>query len=190
MTNLRSIRIEWSTCNVCPNIKPACRHVFYRGVSDCDILFIGEAPGHDEDMCGLPFVGRSGQLLDKMIERLEYDNRPLEFGITNILACLPTDEKDRIRPPTQKEANACRQRFRDTVEWSRTKSFCLLGKTAKKFVRLSKAQRELPLLELYHPAYILRKGGVSSFQFTQSMLYLEDFLEEVKEYHANKEAKN
>ena len=165
----------WRTCSKCKDLNP-CNHVFYRGRIPCDILFIGEAPGHNEDLCGLPFVGRSGNLLDSLIVEAKHD---LDFvhGITNVLCCIPIDKAAKIRPPTREEAKNCRPRLNETIIRTNPSMLCILGTVAKKYTKTMKATRILPTLELAHPAYMLRNGGINSLDYMRSVIYLKEFVE-------------
>ena len=82
---------EASGCTLCPLHQHRTHAVVYRGGDRPRILFIGEAPGVEEDKLGLPFVGRSGRRLDEAIDRLRIG--PSEFGIVNLLKCRPPDNR-------------------------------------------------------------------------------------------------
>jgi|SRR3972149_93061 len=93
--------IEDEGCKLCPLHKTRNNIVWYRGTAkeNVDVLFIGEAPGKDEDLIGRPFVGRAGKVLDKWIEEAELTN----FAIINIVKCRPPNN----RKPTTLEIKAC-----------------------------------------------------------------------------------
>jgi DNA polymerase len=153
------------------------------------VLFIGEAPGKEEDKTGLPFVGKSGDLLEYIIGETELT---FSYGIMNVLACIPPEinkvtGKVGVRKPTPQEADACRPRFLETLYTANPELIVLLGQSAKKFARIPKELSDIPVLELYHPAYIARKGGKKSIECTRAILYLKETLEEI---HAEKVQNN
>lgn len=181
---------KYKGCTLCPLHETAHTYVFHRGASPCDILFVGEAPGTHEDLSGLPFVGPSGDLLDKMIFlcRQELKDSPyvpkgehndLLVGITNIVCCRPLDENRKIRPPKVSEAKACNPRYQETIYATKPGLIVLLGSTAKKFHKIQKALAGIPTLLLKHPAYVLRKGGEDSYEFGKDLLTLTEKIEEI-----------
>ena len=126
-----------------------------------DVLFIGEAPGADEDEQGLAFVGAAGQLLTKMIAAMGYTRE--EVFIANICKCRPP----RNRPPALDEMQACLPYLRAQIAAIRPKVIVALGATAVKGLRESSmgisklsgtwtVYANVPLMPTYHPAYLLR----------------------------------
>ncbi len=97
-----ALRERVSTCTACPLHEGRTQTVFGVGNPDADWMFIGEAPGAEEDRRGEPFVGRSGQLLDQMLAAIG-QSRDTVF-IANIIKCRPPNNRD----PSAKEAAACR----------------------------------------------------------------------------------
>jgi DNA polymerase len=176
----------WKGCQDCELHKGICNYVFFRGSAPCDVLFIGEAPGNDEDLCGLPFVGRSGAMLESWIALAREEGLKFTYGITNIVACIPKtlDEetgKKGVRPPTKQEADACKLRLLTTIQRCSPSLIVVVGKTAKKYLRIPARGMEkeynTPVLELQHPAYILRKGGRNSLEYKRNYLYLKEAIE-------------
>ena len=101
------------------------------------------------------------------------------FGITNIVACFPHEVhpvtgKREIRPPSKIEADSCRLRLLTTVEAASPHLVILLGKTAKKYLRIPKVMKTAPVIELMHPAGILRRGGLNSLDFKRNYFELCD----------------
>jgi len=126
-----------------------------------DIMFIGEAPGADEDAQGLAFVGAAGQLLTRMIEAMGYTRE--QVFIANICKCRPPNN----RPPTLEEMQACLPYLRAQIAAIRPKTIVALGATAVKGllesnVGISRLRgtwttyANIPLMPTYHPAYLLR----------------------------------
>ncbi len=126
-----------------------------------DVMFIGEAPGAEEDKQGLAFVGAAGQLLTKMIAAMGYTRD--EVFIANICKCRPPDN----RPPALDEMQACLPYLRAQIAAIRPKIIVALGATAVKGLLQSSAgisrlrgtwtsYAGVPLMPTYHPAYLLR----------------------------------
>jgi uracil-DNA glycosylase len=115
-------------CKKCEISKFITHKVISRGTAetDLDILFIGEAPGHYEDIQGKPFVGASGQLLNKMIAELMKKKLNLKYAIINTLKCRPTNN----RPPTLTETERCQDFFWRQVWEYNPKIIVPLGITA------------------------------------------------------------
>jgi DNA polymerase len=129
-------------------------------------LFIGEAPGADEDRQGEPFVGRAGQLLNNMLRAIDLSRE--QVYIANILKCRPPKNRD----PKPEEAHTCEPYLKRQVDLLRPKVIIALGRTAaqnllntdtpigrmrgKKYMY---ADTSIPVLVTYHPAYLLRSPG-------------------------------
>ena len=153
-----------SVCTKCPLCKTRTQTVFGSGNTKAVIMFIGEAPGADEDAQGLPFVGRAGQLLTKMIEEPRSLGLPRsEVYIANILKCRPPEN----RKPQPGEIEQCEPYLISQIENIRPKIICALGATAANTLlnnSLSMGAMRgqtydfhgTPLLVTYHPAALLR----------------------------------
>ena len=176
---------KWRSCVECPLGKFAATHVFHRGDCPADILFIGEAPGADEDLTGLPFVGPAGRLLGKMVRdisielsdefEINVDVHPrLRIGFTNILACFPRDESGSPRPPREDEAQACSPRLQDIFNLCRPRLTVLLGRSAEKYHKMLKGLDKTTVLALQHPSHILRNGGYGSAKYDSDLMKLSE----------------
>ena len=145
-------------CGLCET-----RHnvVFGSGASDAEVLFIGEGPGEQEDLQGLPFVGRAGKLLDDMLELIDLDRS--RVYIANMVKCRPPHNRD----PLNIEQEACSEWLQRQIELIRPKIIVCLGRiSAMSFIRpdfrISKEHGQWTILNgimtmaLYHPAAILR----------------------------------
>lgn len=154
---------RWDGCALCDLCGFRDQMVLFRGRLPCDILFIGEAPGHEEDRQGYPFVGRAGEVLQAAIDALnveleEFGLGQLSYGITNVVACFPgKDAKNRFNKPTEEHADACRDRLEEMVELASPKLVILLGQVPLEFCSKILGYRTL---HVYHPSYILRRGGI------------------------------
>ncbi|HJR55797.1 MAG TPA: uracil-DNA glycosylase [Rhizomicrobium sp.] len=151
----------------CALKRTATNTVFADGTPAGGILFIGEAPGRDEDRIGRPFVGRAGQLLDKMLLSIGLD-RNVNAYITNVINWRPPDNRD----PSLEEAAQCLPFLRRHIELADPELIVLLGAVAARHVvGLSEGimkmrgrwleyrvgTRMVPLMPTLHPAYLLRQ---------------------------------
>jgi uracil-DNA glycosylase len=151
----------------CTLKRTASNTVFADGVPEGRVLFIGEAPGRDEDRIGKPFVGRAGQLLDKMLASIGLD-RNVNAYITNVINWRPPDNRD----PTPEEAAMCLPFLRRHIELANPGVIVLLGAVAARHVMgisdgIMKSRgrwmeyrvgdRMVPIMPTLHPAYLLRQ---------------------------------
>ncbi len=159
---LAEIAARVEVCDACPLRQNRKLPVPGQGNPDSpDVMFIGEAPGAEEDQQGLAFVGAAGQLLTKMIQAMGYTRD--EVFIANICKCRPPNN----RPPQPEEMQRCLPFLREQIRIVRPKTIVLLGGTAIKGLLDTQAgvgrtqgqwtQYEgIPVMPTYHPSYILR----------------------------------
>jgi DNA polymerase len=150
-------------CTRCPElVANRSRTVFGVGPIDVELCFVGEAPGFDEDRRGEPFVGKAGQLLDRIIAACGFKRE--EVYICNIVKCRPPDN----RQPTPVEAGNCREYLERQLELVRPRFLCALGSVAVQnllgtsvgITRLRGSFQEyrgIPVMCTFHPSYLLRK---------------------------------
>ncbi|NPA58157.1 MAG: uracil-DNA glycosylase [Aquificae bacterium] len=161
LKELEKIRKEIQECKKCDLHKYRTQPVLGEGNPDARLVFVGEAPGGDEDKQGRPFVGRAGKLLTKLIE--EAGHKREEFYITNVCKCRPPKN----RTPTPWEMEACFPYLKRQLEIIKPKVVCLLGGTAARAflgrqVSITKERGSVInwngyiLYLTYHPAYVLR----------------------------------
>jgi DNA polymerase len=165
--SLEELRAALEAFEGCALKKTATHTVFADGTPSHRILFIGEAPGAEEDRQGKPFVGRAGQLLDKMLAAIGLDRRTNTY-ITNVLNWRPPGNRD----PSPEEAAICLPFLRRHIELVAPEIIVLLGATAAKHVtgrtdgimRLRgqwldyfAAGKMVPVMPTLHPAYLLRQ---------------------------------
>jgi len=159
--DLAAVREELGECCRCALHGMRKNIVFGEGNTRASLVFVGEAPGADEDRQGRPFVGRAGQLLTKIIEAMKMQRR--EVYICNILKCRPPGNRN----PLPEEIAACEPFLIRQLEAIRPKAICALGTFAaqtllKNDVPISLLRgrwhryHEIPLMPTYHPAYLLR----------------------------------
>ena len=177
---LKQVIKKYKNCDACILHKSAHSYVFYRGDNPpLDILFIGEAPGNTEDLYGEPFVGISGELLEQLIKECQNNiNININCGFTNLVCCRPLDDQGALRKPTVQEAMQCSDRLQLTIEACKPHALVLLGRSAASLRKILYSIDEYPILELKHPAHLLRKGGANSFEYQESCLFLEEFIQE------------
>ena len=170
---LAPIRERVSVCQKCPHLaRSRTQTVFGVGNANADLMFIGEAPGADEDARGEPFVGRAGQLLTKIIETMGF--KRADVYIANILKCRP-DMPAGIsgnRPPTPQEMQTCLPYLAQQIEIIQPQVLVALGATAVEGLLGTRGtMRDLrgrwhsysqtPLMITYHPSYLLRNQALT-----------------------------
>jgi uracil-DNA glycosylase family 4 len=164
---LCELKMALETFDGCALKQQATTTVFADGTPDMRIMFIGEAPGRDEDLVGLPFVGRAGKLLDRMLAAINLD-RKINVYITNVLNWRPPNNRD----PSPEEAAACLPFLRRHIELVNPAVMILVGAVSARHVigrnegitRLRGTWLEyyvnggmVPVMPILHPAYLLRR---------------------------------
>lgn len=158
---LATVRAELGDCQRCKLAQSRNKIVFGTGAEDADLVFIGEAPGADEDRTGDPFVGRAGQLLDKMIEAMGWSRRSVY--IANLLKCRPPNNRN----PEADEAAACRPFMIAQLEVIAPRIIVALGRPSANALLSMDApigslrgkfheRMGLKIMPTFHPAYLLR----------------------------------
>ncbi len=164
---LEAIRDDIGDCTRCRLHQGRKTIVFGSGNPNAELVFVGEGPGADEDEQGLPFVGRAGQLLTRMIdgtcERIGLPIRRPDVYICNVVKCRPPKN----RTPEADEMEVCGQFMARQIEAIRPKAICVLGGTAAKALLRPSAGitslrgkwqewGEFKVMPTYHPSYLLR----------------------------------
>jgi DNA polymerase len=168
-----ALRERAMACVKCANLAAARQNVVFGvGNIDAELMFVGEAPGADEDEQGEPFVGKAGQLLTKIIQATGLLRS--DVYIANILKCRP-DTPGQVagnRKPTPEEMKTCIPYLHEQIDLIRPKVIVALGATAVegllgKTIGITKLRgnwqvyRGTPLMPTYHPAYLLRNQAMS-----------------------------
>lgn len=164
ISTLDEVRNELGDCQRCPLGEKRKNLVFGEGNKKASLVFVGEAPGADEDMQGRPFVGRAGQLLTRIIEAMKLSRD--DVYICNILKCRPPGNRN----PEAHEIAACEPFLIRQLEAIKPKIICALGSFAAKTLLKSDAPitalrgrfhdyQGIMLMPTYHPAYLLRNPG-------------------------------
>jgi uracil-DNA glycosylase len=163
--DLDELKAEAIACQKCPLAATRINVVVERGNRDAIIMIIGEAPGESEDEQGLPFVGRSGQLLDKILESGEF-NPAQDVYVCNINKCRPPAN----RVPTEEEVAACKPYLLEQIRLVDPKIILLTGATALKAITgekrgITKVRGQWSewqgrfVMPIFHPAYLLRNAS-------------------------------
>jgi len=161
-----SLKNEILSCRKCGLAKTRNKAIFGEGNLNAEIFIIGEAPGRDEDLRGRPFVGRSGQLLDKILAACGF-NRTDHVFISNIVKCRPPGNRE----PLQEETQKCLPYLLQQIEYINPKILILLGATALKQMigqdqRITKVRgtwidwETRPVMPVYHPSALLRNPAL------------------------------
>jgi len=168
-----ALREQVLACVKCPHLVSSRRTVVFGvGNPNADLMFVGEAPGADEDEQGEPFVGKAGQLLTRIIETMGLSREKVYIG--NILKCRPDTPGQSAgnRKPTGEEMQTCIPWLHQQIDLIRPKVLVALGATAVegllgKTVGITRLRgnwqtyRGIPLMPTYHPAYLLRNQALS-----------------------------
>jgi len=162
---LKAVWQQAHACARCPQLAATRQTVvFGAGNADADLMFVGEAPGANEDRLGLPFVGQAGKLLERLLEEIGLSRA--DVFIANVLKCRPPGNRD----PLPQEIDACQDYLRRQIELIEPRVLCTLGNFSTKLLREDTTgitrlhgreeirvvgPRAVRLFPLYHPAAAL-----------------------------------
>lgn len=178
---LESLSEKAASCKRCSLHKTRTNVVFGSGSGATRILFVGEAPGREEDMQGLPFVGRAGQLLTKIIEAIEFKRE--DVYIANVLKCRPPNNRN----PEPEEVARCRPFLLKQIELLKPKVICTLGVFATQVLLDTKSPltvlrgqvhsvNGLSVIPTYHPAACLRYPKFKTAVWEDVQLLRKEYL--------------
>ena len=178
------IRSDVGECLRCPLHQGRNAIVHTEGQTDARLMFVGEAPGADEDASGRPFVGRAGQLLNKIIEAIGLKRDDVLIG--NVNRCRPPGN----RTPTTEEAHTCKPFLLREINIARPDVIVVLGNTAMKNLLDTKEgitrlrgqfqdYRGIKVMPTFHPAYLLRDPSKKR-EVWDDMKKVRDYLNETK----------
>ncbi len=170
---LKELERKIDGCKRCPLSLTRKNIVFGEGNSSCKLMFIGEAPGFDEDLIGKPFVGKAGILLTKIIESISLQRK--DVYITNVVKCHPLkdplliNKRGNDRKPTDDEINTCYPYLKEQINIIHPKIICTLGNIATQTLVNTKEnisilrgktyifeKKDIVIIPTYHPAFLLR----------------------------------
>jgi DNA polymerase len=151
-------------CRFCPLFKTRTQAVPGEGNRKAQLMFVGEAPGRDEDLQGRPFVGRAGQLLTKIIQAMGFERN--QVYIANVIKCRPPEN----RTPRPDEVKVCSPYLIKQINLIKPKVIVALGKVAAEFLlpttrSMSELRgnfgeyRGIPVMPTFHPSYLIRNEG-------------------------------
>ena len=158
---LQQLRDNIGDCRRCELSQGRSHIVFGVGNPDADLVFVGEAPGRDEDIKGEPFVGKAGQLLTRIISAMGLTRD--DVYICNVIKCRPPDNRD----PLLAEIEMCEPFLKEQLRIIKPRAICALGSFAsqtllKSEMKISRLRGQfhdyygIPLMPTYHPSYLLR----------------------------------
>ncbi len=161
---LEQLKAEVSTCVKCRLHQGRTQTVFGVGHPNADLVLVGEAPGFEEDRQGIPFVGRAGQLLTRILGAMHLSRD--EVYICNIIKCRPPENRN----PSIDEIATCEAYLIEQLQLIQPKVICVMGKVAaytllQTKVSISKLRGQwhhykgIPVMPTFHPAYLLRNPG-------------------------------
>jgi uracil-DNA glycosylase len=168
--SLDALRDDALGCARCPLAQTRTQVVFGVGNPNADLMFVGEGPGAEEDKQGIPFVGRAGQLLTRLVEGIGMTRD--DVYIANVVKCRPPGNRD----PQPEEIEACRPYLEGQLRFLEPRVVVTLGNFATKLLLETKEGitklrgREFPyrdgavLIPTFHPAAVLRGGGTALAQ--------------------------
>jgi len=196
---LAPIQARVAVCVKCPHLAASrTQTVFGVGNPDAELMFIGEAPGADEDARGEPFVGRAGQLLTKIIAAMGFTRA--DVYIANVLKCRPDMPRGSSgnRPPTPEEMQTCLPYLAEQIDIIQPKVLVALGATAVEGLLGTRgtmrelrgrwhSHHETPLMITYHPSYLLRNQAPSEKRkvWEDMLLVLERLEKPISEKQRN-----
>ena len=186
---LNAIKEKVQKCTNCSLCENRNKIVFSDGCETAPIMFIGEAPGKNEDETGIPFIGRAGQLLRKYMFECGFEAN--DFYIANTVKCRPPEN----RKPTKEEKSACFEFLNSQIELINPKYIVLVGATAlESFIfdrklSITKARGQIfeignrKFIPIFHPSYLLRYfneyEGSPRDLFRKDLLMIKSLIKEV-----------
>lgn len=177
--DLNKIYTDMMSCQLCSLGKTRHNLVFGDGNSQAKVAFVGEAPGADEDEQGLPFVGRAGQLLTKIIEAMGLNRK--DVYICNILKCRPPQNRN----PLPEEIAACESFLKKQLKIISPTIICALGTFAARTLLKTEvpisvlrgyfhSYEGIKLMPTYHPAYLLRNPGAKKLVWEDVQMIMKE----------------
>ncbi|HCJ66974.1 MAG TPA: uracil-DNA glycosylase [Elusimicrobia bacterium] len=178
---LTALHKRIKNCQKCGLHKTRINVVFSRGSAEKGIIFIGEAPGYDEDRQGLPFVGRAGQLLDEVLASVGLEKE--KVYVTNVVKCHPLfnprtpEKRGNDRPPNREEITACLPVLKEQIFMIKPKIICTLGAVATnallgKVVSLTKIRGKFyPFRVPFGPETLRVEGNLQGEPYGETKLF-------------------
>ncbi len=190
VAQLSAIHTEIYHCTKCPLHEGRTRTVPGAGNPDAEILFIGEAPGYNEDQQGLPFVGKSGQYLEELLATINLTRN--DVFIANVVKCRPPDNRD----PLEEEIATCNPYLRAQIEVLDPLLIVTLGRYSMNMFFPNEKVSQIhgqakygtrrAYYPLFHPAYALRNQSVK-VEMVEDFARIPRLIEEIQEKRASGE---
>src|SRR5271157_2203830 len=187
MSALTDLNKEIALCRLCEIAKTRTKAVPGEGAENAEIMFIGEAPGWNEDQQGRPFIGAAGQFLDELLASIKL--KRADVYIANVIKCRPPENRD----PLPIEISNCQKWLDKQIELISPKIIVTLGrysmakffpgKTISKIHGTAQTQNGIIYFAMYHPAAALHQGNLRQ-TIQQDMLKLPQILAKYKELKA------
>ena len=168
-TSFHSVEERVLKCQKCMLSQGRTNAVPGEGSLEAELMFVGEAPGRDEDLQGRPFVGRAGQLLTKIIGAMKFNRE--DVYITNVVKCRPPNNRN----PNKEEIEACKDYLLEQIEMIKPRAIVALGKVATDFFVHSSLGmtalrgnfhefNDIQVMPTFHPSYLIRNEGNKSIK--------------------------
>jgi DNA polymerase len=168
-TSFHSVEERILKCQKCTLSQGRTNAVPGEGSLEAELMFVGEAPGRDEDLQGRPFVGRAGQLLTKIIGAMKFNRE--DVYITNVVKCRPPNNRN----PNKEEIETCKNYLLEQIEMIKPRAIVALGRVATDFFIHSSLGmtalrgnfhefNDIQVMPTFHPSYIIRNEGNKSIK--------------------------
>jgi len=168
-TSFHSVEERILKCQKCTLSQGRTNAVPGEGSLEAELMFVGEAPGRDEDLQGRPFVGRAGQLLTKIIGAMKFNRE--DVYITNVVKCRPPNNRN----PNKEEIETCKNYLLEQIEMIKPRAIVALGRVATDFFVHSSLGmtalrgnfhefNDIQVMPTFHPSYIIRNEGNKSIK--------------------------
>lgn len=168
-TSFHSVEERILKCQKCTLSQGRTNAVPGEGSLEAELMFVGEAPGRDEDLQGRPFVGRAGQLLTKIIGAMKFNRE--DVYITNVVKCRPPNNRN----PNKEEIETCKNYLLEQIEMIKPRAIVALGRVATDFFVHSslgmtalrgnfREFNDIQVMPTFHPSYIIRNEGNKSIK--------------------------
>ena len=178
--SLEELQKSLANCQCCQLCANRNSIVFGEGNPDARLMFVGEAPGYDEDIQGRPFVGKAGKLLDKMISAMQFTRE--EIYIANVVKCRPNGNRN----PMPDEIEKCIPFLHRQIELVRPEVIVVLGAVAAKALLRTEngisslrgrwcSYENIPVMPTFHPAYLLRQESAKKEAWQDLQLVMARF---------------
>ncbi len=164
MTPIQLHLLQWKDCKRCEYSNTRNKIVLGKGDIPCDILMVGEAPGPSEDMLGLPFIGKAGKILDRIINKVfgPVEKRKYRIAYNNIVACIPLirEGEHEKEEPDAHCIEECKPRLEEFIRIASPRLIVAVGKLSMEWLdkkyKHSIKYGSIPIVTIQHPASILR----------------------------------